>query len=70
MDDKGKRLKSEATAGISKPRSSSDEAGGREASKTSEVSGRGASKRTATGGDNGKERKKGVPTRKAVSYMK
>jgi hypothetical protein len=70
-DAKGERLKSEAAVGISKPRSSSDGAGGREARrKTSEVSGRGASKGTETNGDSGKEGKKRVPTRKAVSYMK
>jgi len=69
-DDKGERLKFEAAVGISKPRSSSDGAGGKEASKTSEVSGRGASKRTDTGGDGEKEGKKRVPTRKVVSYMK
>src|SRR5277367_5687313 len=41
-DDKAEGLKSETAVGISKPRSSSDGAGGREPSKTSEVSGRGA----------------------------
>jgi len=60
-------LKSETAVGISKPRSSSDGAGGREPSKTSEVSGRGASKRTETGRDHGKEGKKRVPRRKVVS---